>query len=140
MIILDTNIVSEPLKPKPHRAVLEWLDRQAPATLYLTSINLAELLAGIEALPAGKRRTQLQRAMTNEVMPLFAGRVLAFDQNAAEAFARVNAGAQAAGNTIDFADGAIAAIATTHGFILATRNERDFKGTGVVVLNPWTVV
>jgi len=140
MIILDTNIVSEPLKPKPDRAVLEWLDRQAPATLYLTSINLAELLAGIEALPAGKRRTHLKRAMTNEVMPLFAGRVLAFDQNAAEAFARVNAGAQAAGNTIDFADGAIAAIATTHGFILATRNERDFKGTGVVVLNPWTAV
>ncbi len=140
MIILDTSIVSEPLKPKLDPAVLEWLDSQAPATLYLTSINLAELLTGSEALPAGKRRTQLKRAMTNEVMPLFAGRVLAFDQNAAEAFARVNAGAQAAGNTIDFANGAIAAIAMTHGFILATRNERDFKGTGVVVLNPWTAV
>lgn len=137
MIILDTNIVSEPLKPLPNPGVLEWLDRQVPATLYMTTINVAELLTGIEALPAGKRRAQLQRAMAGEIMPLFAGRILAFDQGAAEVFARVNAAAQAAGNSIDFADGAIAAIATIHGFSVATRNERDFKGTGVSVINPW---
>lgn len=137
MIILDTNVVSEPLKPKPERAVLEWLDRQAPVSLYLTSINLAELLTGIEKLPAGKRRAQLQSMMASQVLPLFAGRILAFDQNAAVAFARVNATAQAAGNAIDFSDGAIAAIAATHGFIVATRNERDFRGTGVEILNPW---
>jgi toxin FitB len=138
MIVLDTNIVSEPLKPRPDLAVLKWLDRQAPATLYVTTINLAELYSGIEVLPAGKRRTQLQCAMTTQVIPLFEGRVLAFDQKAAEAFAHVYASAQAAGNPIDFADAAIAAVAAAHGFILATRNERDFKGTGVELLNPWT--
>jgi predicted nucleic acid-binding protein len=139
MIILDTNIVSEPLKPQPTPAVLKWLDRQAPATLYLTTINLAELWSGIEILPAGKRRTQLQHAMNRQVLSLFERRVLTFDQKAAEVFGRINASAQAAGNPIDFADAAIAAIATTHGFILATRNERDFKGTGVELLNPWVM-
>ena len=137
MIVLDTNVLSEPLKPRPDSAVLEWLDRQAPATLYVTTINLAELYSGIEVLPVGKRRTQLQRAMTAQVIPLFEGRVLAFDRKAAEAFAQVYAGSQAAGNPIDFADAAIAAVAATHGFILATRNARDFKGTGVALLNPW---
>jgi toxin FitB len=139
MIILDTNIVSEPLKSQPAPAVLKWLDRQAPATLYLTAINLAELWSGIEILPAGKRRTQLQHAMNRQVLPLFEGRVLTFDQRAAEVFGRINASAQAAGNPIDFADAAIAAITATHGFILATRNERDFKGTGVELLNPWVM-
>ena len=137
MIILDTNIVSEPLKPKPDAVVLEWLDRQTPATLYLTTINLAELWSGIETLPVGKRRAQLQHAMTTQILSLFEGRVLAFDHHAAEAFGRIHASAQAAGNPIDFADCAIAAIASTQRFILATRNARDFKGTGVALLDPW---
>ncbi len=137
MIILDTNVVSEPLKPLPEPAVLDWLDRQAPQTLYLTTVNLAELLAGIEALPQGRRRTELQHALTNQVMPLFEGRILSFDKKAAEAFARINASAQAIGNPISFADGAIAAIASAQGFILATRNVRDFRGTGVELINPW---
>jgi predicted nucleic acid-binding protein len=137
MIILDTNVVSEPLKPEPSRAVLEWLDRQAPASLFLTTINLAELLAGIEVLPAGRRKSQLHRAMLDDLLPLFEGRILAFAQSSAEAFARVNADAQAAGNTIDFADCAIASIAVSNRFILATRNERDFKGTGIALINPW---
>ena len=137
MIILDTNVVSEPLKPLPEHAVLDWLDRQAPQTLYLTTVNLAELLAGIEALPQGRRRTELQHALTTQVMPLFEERILSFDKKAAEAFARINAGAQALGNPISFADGAIAAIASAQGFILATRNLRDFRGTGVELINPW---
>lgn len=137
MIILDTKLVSEPLNPSPEPAVLAWLDRQAPETLYLTTINLAELLAGIEALPQGRRRTELYRALTTQIMPLFKGRILAFDEKAAEAFALINAGAKAAGNPISFADGAIAAIASAHGFLLATRNVRDFRGIGVEVINPW---
>ena len=137
MIILDTNVVSEPLKPAPEPAVLDWLDRQAPETLHLTTINLAELLAGIELLPAGRRRDALAQALTGQVLPLFEDRVLGFDTAAAEAFARVNAGALAAGNSIGFADAAIAAIALAHGFALATRNVRDFKGTGVVLVDPW---
>ncbi len=137
MIILDTNVVSEPLTPSPEPAVLDWLDRQAPETLYLTTVNLAELLAGIEALPQGRRRSELQQALTAQMMPLFEGRILVFDKKAAEAFARINASAQAVGNQISFADGAIAAIASAQGFLLATRNVRDFKGTGIELLNPW---
>jgi predicted nucleic acid-binding protein len=137
MIILDTNVVSEPLRPHPNREVLEWLDRQAPATLYVTTINIAELWTGIEILPGGKRRAQLQHSMATEVLPLFEGRVLSFDPDCAVAFARIAAKALAAGNTINFADCAIAGIAMTHRFILATRNSRDFKGTGIELLNPW---
>lgn len=137
MIILDTNVVSEPLRPEPEPAVLAWLDAQAPATLYLTSITLAELLAGVAALPAGRRRNKLGQALTEQVLPLFEGRVLAFDMPAAHAYAPVQSGAQAAGNPISFADAAIAAIAGAHGYAVATRNVRDFKGTGVEVIDPW---
>jgi len=137
MIILDTNVVSEPLRPQPNRDVLDWLDRQSPPTLYLTTINIAELWTGIEMLPAGRRRTQLQKLMSTDVLPLFDNRVLTFDKDAAIAFASVAAKAQATGNRIDFTDCAIAAIATTRGFMLATRNTKDFKGSGVELLNPW---
>ena len=138
MIILDTNVVSEPLRPEPEPAVLDWLDAQAPETLYLTTVSLAELLAGIETMPAGRRRTELKQALAEQMMPLFEERILAFDKKAAEAFSRVNASAQAIGNPISFADGAIAAIASAHGFMVATRNVRDFKGTGVELIDPWT--
>ena len=137
MIILDTNVVSEPLKPAPEPKVLAWLDNQVAETLYLTSVNLAELLAGIETLPVGRRRTDLHRALTEQMMPLFEGRILPFDKKAAEAFARINAGTKALGNPINFADGMIAAIASAHGFILATRNENDFKAAGIGLINPW---
>jgi predicted nucleic acid-binding protein len=103
----------------------------------LSSITLAELLAGVAALPAGRRRTKLGQAMTEQVLPLFEGRVLAFDMQAAHAFAQVQAGAQPAGNPISFADAAIAAIASAHGYAVANRNLRDFKGTGVEVIDPW---
>ena len=137
MIILDTNVVSEPLKPRPEPAVIDWLDRQTPQTLHITSITLAELLAGIEALPPGRRRVELHHAFVQQVMPLWNGRILPFDTSAAERFAKINTQAQAAGNPISFADAAIAAIASANGFTLATRNVRDFKGTGVDVINPW---
>lgn len=137
MIILDTNVLSEPLKLKPEPIVLQWLDRQVPETLYLTAISFSELLAGIELLPAGRRRNKLHAAIVEQMLPLFEERILPFDLEACESFARVNARAQAAGNPISFADGAIAAIAAAHGFLLATRNERDFKGTGVKLINPW---
>jgi toxin FitB len=137
MIILDTNVVSEPLKPAPAQAVLDWLDRQAPETLYLTAVSLAELLAGIEVLPQGRRRLELEQAFTRQMMPLFEGRILSFDAKAAGVFDMFRAGAQAVGNTIGFADGAIAAIAAAQGFVLATLNVRDFRGAGVKLINPW---
>ena len=137
MIILDTNVVSEPLRPLPDQNVLAWLDRQAPETLYLTTITVAELWAGVAQLPAGKRRTQLQQAMTGNLLPLFEGRLLEFGADAAATFGALYAKAKAAGNSMDFADCAIAAIASTHRFMVATRNLKDFAGTGVRVTNPW---
>ena len=137
MIVLDTNVVSEPLKPEPNPAVLSWLDAQEPQTLFLTSINLAELMAGVEALPAGRRKDLLAQALSTQVFSLFDGRVLPFDEKAAAMFGKTQAVAQAQGNTMGFADCAIASIARAHGFALATRNVRDFKGAGVVLTDPW---
>ena len=138
MIILDTNVVSEPLKPAPDAAVLAWLNAQEPQTLYLTSVSLAELLSGVAALPNGRRRDALKLALTAQMLPLFEGRILPFDTMAAQAFALVNTRATGSGNPISFADCAIAAIASAHGFTVATRNTRDFRDTGVETLNPWT--
>lgn len=137
MIILDTNVVSEPLKRQPDAVVLAWLDAQPPQSLYLTTVNIAELLAGVEVLPVGKRRDALKEALLQQVIPLFDGRILAFDHKAAEAFAKIHAKVQAAGQPIGFADGAIAAMAWAHGFAVATRNVRDFLGCGIDVINPW---
>lgn len=137
MIVLDTNVLSEPLKPAPAQAVLDWLDAQVPETLYLTTVSLAELAAGVQALPAGRRRTMLRKAIAEQVLPLFSGRVLTFDERAAEAFGDVHATARKAGNAISFADCAIAAISVTHGCLLATRNGSDFRGTGLDIVDPW---
>ena len=82
MIVLDTNVVSEPLKPAPDPVVLDWLNAQEPKTLYTTTVNLAELLAGVEALPAGRRKDALAQALSSQVLALFGGRVLSFDTDA----------------------------------------------------------
>ena len=140
MIILDTHVVSEPLKAAPDTAVLDWLNAQEPQTLFLTTVNLAELLAGAELLPAGRRRDALVQALTSQVVVLFGGRILSLDVKAANAFAETNASAQAQGNPIGFADCTIAAIARANGFALATRNLRDFKGAGVSLIDPWAFV
>jgi toxin FitB len=137
MIILDTNVVSEPLKLKPEAAVIHWLNAQEPQTLYLTTINLAELLSGVDVMPAGRKRTALMTALEDNILPLFEGRIVPFDDKAAQAFAKINAKVQSAGGTISFADCAIAAIAQANGFALATRNVHDFKKTGVEIVNPW---
>ena len=137
MIVLDTNVVSEPLRHEPDPAVVAWLNAQEPQTLYLTAVNLAELRSGVALLPAGRRRDDLAQALSSQVLALFGGRILSFDAKAAEVFATVHAGAQAQGNPIGFADCAIAAMAAANGFAVATRNTRDFKGSGVKVIDPW---
>lgn len=137
MIVLDTNVVSEPLKPKPDAVVLDWLDAQDPQTLYITTINLAELLAGIELMPTGRKRTALKSAFDSQIMPLFEGRILQFEAKAAAVFAHINAKVQSRGAAISFADCAIAAIAKVNNFSVATRNLRDFKSTEVALVNPW---
>ncbi|MFG6447976.1 type II toxin-antitoxin system VapC family toxin [Roseateles sp. BYS180W] len=138
MILLDTNVVSEPLRRAPDAAVVAWLDAQSLPTLYLSAISLAELRFGIAALPAGARREALQRALQERVLPLFEGRILPFDAAASQAYGVLMAQARAQGRAIGAADGYIAAIARTHALTVATRDTAPFAAAGLPVINPWT--
>nr|VFJ72229.1 MAG: hypothetical protein BECKFW1821C_GA0114237_103248 [Candidatus Kentron sp. FW] len=137
MIILDTNVVSEPMKANGDPAVRTWLDRQVPQTLYLTTTSLAELLLGIELLPIGKRRKGLDVALNELIVSLFGSRILPFDQSAAAVYATLNSKARTHGYTLSIADGQIAAIAALHGFAVATRDMAPFSAVDVPVINPW---
>ncbi|OYW51885.1 MAG: VapC toxin family PIN domain ribonuclease [Azorhizobium sp. 32-67-21] len=138
MILLDTNVISEAMKPSPDDTVRAWLDEQAAETLYLSSVTIAELLYGIGALPAGKRKDRLTEALDG-VMELFADRVLPFDIAAARRYADLAVKARAAGKGFPTPDGYIAAIAASRGFAVATRDTSAFHAAGVVVINPWNV-
>nr|VFK54985.1 MAG: hypothetical protein BECKTUN1418F_GA0071002_106115 [Candidatus Kentron sp. TUN]VFK58581.1 MAG: hypothetical protein BECKTUN1418D_GA0071000_10866 [Candidatus Kentron sp. TUN]VFK61157.1 MAG: hypothetical protein BECKTUN1418E_GA0071001_106215 [Candidatus Kentron sp. TUN] len=137
MIILDTNVVSEPMKPNGHPAVWAWLDRQAARTLYLTATSLAALMLGIRILPAGKRKEGLDIALNDLIIDLFGERILPFDQAAAMTYAALVGKARTDGNTFSMADGQIAAIAMVHGFAVATRDTAPFLAAGVPIINPW---
>ena len=139
MILLDTNVVSEPLRRTPEVRVIEWIDAQPLETLYLSAITVAEMRAGVALLPAGKRRSGLQENLEKRVLPLFAGRELAFDLTCTQAYAALMAKARAAGLAIATADGYIAAIAATNNFAVATRDAAPFEAAGVSVINPWQV-
>ncbi len=136
MILLDTNIISEALKPRGDPAVQSWLDAQAVETLFLSTITLAELRFGIAAMPAGKRREMLAQNLDERVLPLFEGRILPFGQEAAEAYGELRARARAAGRAISTADGYIAAIAKSHGLTVATRDVGPFQAARVEVVRP----
>lgn len=137
MILLDTNVVSEPLRRAPELRVITWMDAQAMETLFLSAITVAELRAGLAMLPAGKRRSGLQENLEEHVLPLFAGRVLPFDLACTQAYAAIVAKARAAGLAIATADGYIAATAAANGFAVATRDASPFDAAGVTVINPW---
>ena len=136
MIILDTNVVSEAMKPTPHPGVLAWLDRQNADTLYLSSVTLAEWLFDISLLPAGRRKEVLDEAL-NGLLSLFGERVLPFDTDAARHFADLAIKSKVAGKGFPTADGSIAAIASARGFIVATRDVSFFQAAGLNVINPW---
>ena len=138
MIVLDTNVVSEAMKPEPHPAVRAWLNDQAAETLYLSSITLAELLFGIGALPAGKRKDMLAQALDG-LIGLFRDRVLPFDVDAARHYAELAVAAKTGGRGFPTPDGYIAAIAVSRGFIVASRDTAPFEAAGVSVINPWKV-
>jgi toxin FitB len=138
VIVLDTNVVSEPLKLKPDVDVMGWLSAQAPESLFVTTITVAEMLVGVEKMPQGRKRAALLAALNEQVWPLFAGRVLSFDVPSATAFSKVIVATNAVGNDIDFANAAIAAISIANGFHLATRNVRDFRGVKLELMNPWS--
>lgn len=139
MILLDTNVVSEPMRPAPDARVVDWVDTQPLETLYLCAITVAELRAGVALLPRGKRRASLSEDLEKHVLPLFAGRVVAFDLACTQAYAEVIEKTRRAGRAIAAVDGYIAAIATTHGLAIATRDTAPFEAVGLSVINPWTV-
>ena len=136
MIILDTNVVSEAMKPEPNPVVRAWLNDQAAETLYLSSVTLAELLFGIAALPLGKRKDML--ALTLEgLMGLLKDRVLPFDVEAARHYADLAVVAKVSGRGFPTPDGYIAAIAASRGFIVASRDTAPYEAARVTVINPW---
>jgi predicted nucleic acid-binding protein len=136
MILLDTNVVSEAMKPEPNLAVRSWLNEQAAETLYLSSVTFAELLFGIGALPDGRRKKALAETLDG-VLELFGDRVLPFDVEAARHYAGLAVKARAAGRGFPTPDGYIAAIAASKGFIIATRDISPFEAAGLAVVNPW---
>ena len=137
MIVLDTNVISEPLRPAPEHRVTEWIDAQAIETLYLSAITVAEARFRLVSLPAGKRRDRLQASLEKQVLPLFVGRVLPFDMSASQAYSELMAQARAAGLAIGTADGYIAATAKANGMVVATRDVNPFVAAGLDVINPW---
>jgi hypothetical protein len=138
MIILDTNVLSEVVKPAPSAQVLRWLAAHPPERLFITTITQAEILYGLELLGSGKRRTALRAAVNAMFEEDFAGRILPFDAEAARAFAGIAADRRASGRPISQLDAQIAAIARSHGAAVATRNTHDFDDCGIKVLNPWS--
>lgn len=137
MILLDTNVISEPLRPAPERSVVDWIDAQPLETLFLSAITVAELRFGVAALPAGKRRDTLRAGLENRLLPLFTGRVVSFDLAAAQAYADLMASARSRGIAISMADGLIAATAAASGMSVATRDTTPFETAGVPWINPW---
>lgn len=137
MILIDTNVISELWRIEPDPQVLAWMDDQALETLYLSAITVAELRYGIAAMPDGKRRTIFQTRLDEQVLPAFTDRVLAFDLAASKTYAELMARAGAQGKAIGQADGYIAAIATAHGLIVATRDRSPFEAAGLDVIDPW---
>jgi hypothetical protein len=138
MIVLDTNVVSEAMKPEPDAAVRAWLNDQAAETLYLSTVTLAELLFGIGSLPAGKRKNMLSRALDG-LMEIFEGRVLPFDVDAARHYAELAVTARSGGRGFPTPDGYVAAIAASRGFMVASRDTAPYLAGGLQVLNPWGV-
>ena len=136
MIVLDTNVVSEAMKPEPHPAVRAWLDEQVSETLYLSTVTLAELLFGIGALPSGRRKDMLAQAL-NGLLGLFRDRVLPFDTDAARCYAELAVTVRISGRGFPTPDGYIAAIAASRGFIVASRDTAAYEAVNVPVINPW---
>ena len=137
MILLDTNVVSELMRPEASPVVLKWFSRQHAQEIYGSSINLAEVFYGIELLTGGKRRHELLAGAERMFTRVLAGRVFAFEDEAAHAFARIASARRKAGRPIAELDAQIAAIAHVHGATLATRNTADFEDCGIRLVNPW---
>lgn len=138
MIVLDTNVLSETLRPQPDARVLAWMSEQPATSLFTTAVTRAEILYGLRLLPSGRRRDSLCQAVTAIFDEDFSNRILAFDNHAADLYAGIAAARKRAGRPISQFDGMIAAIARSRGAALATRNTRDFTDCGIDLADPWT--
>jgi toxin FitB len=138
VIVLDTNVFSEALKPAPSSVVALWLGEQNRSGIFLTSITQAEVFYGVESLPHGRRRANLLDGVERILRTEYHGRILSFDEPAARLYAQIMAAREAAGRPISDLDAMIAAIARSHGAAVATRNIADFEGCGIRTINPWS--
>lgn len=137
MFVLDTNVVSELIRPTPEPSVTAWVADQAASWLFLTAVNEAELRFGVEIMPDGARRDAVGAAIDALLREDFAGRILPFDSDAADAYAALAARRRSAGQPVAQADAQIAAIAIANGMAVVTRNTADFSDTSVRIVNPW---
>lgn len=137
MILVDTNVISEPLRLSPELRVVDWIDAQPIETLYLSAITVAELRFGVASLQPGRRRTALRDSLETRVLPMFAGRVLPFDLAASQAYGELMARARSAGLAIGASDGYIAATAAANGMVVATRDTAPFQAAKVPFIDPW---
>jgi predicted nucleic acid-binding protein len=138
MFLLDTNVVSEWVKPRPNDGVIEWLRTVSESELYFSVVSLAEVRQGIERLPAGARRSKLDTWLTDHLVIRFEHRTLTVDTETSDIWGRITARAVRRGLTVEAMDGLIAALALQHDMSVVTRNVNDFAPLGVRLLNPWT--
>lgn len=137
MILLDTNIISEMMKPSPNAKVIFWLDQQEIMQLFISTITIAEISYGINVLPLGNKRGILEEAFNKVLKEAFEYRILSFDDIAAHIYGKVMGKKKELGKPMGIADGQIAAIARAHGASLATRNIADFSDCGLNLINPF---
>jgi predicted nucleic acid-binding protein len=137
VIILDTNVVSELMRPSPEPRVLRWFGNQAAEDLHVTAITVAEILFGIELISTGRRRDVVRAGAEKMFGDVFADRILTFDDRASHAFSQIASSRRRQGKPMSEFDAQIAAIARVHGATLATRNPYVFEGCGVRLVNPW---
>jgi toxin FitB len=136
--LLDTNVLSEPMKERPNSGVLDWLSRVNEDEVFVSVVTITELRYGVERLATGKRRERLDGWLRKDLISRFEGRILPVDLGIGDACGRLMARSESTGRPIEARDAFIAATAEVHGLTLVTRNTSDFEPTLKAIINPWT--